>query len=387
MKIYVYIDPDYRDSLWVSQSYRAICDEAAKKKYTVALLDCDNIFNTDIEDYFSGESKRILLVLTTSLEHSERLAEQLYKHDVHMLLVNHQNPQISANCSAVMVDYIDGMRKIMDYLAACGRKRAALYGINPKSSTDMIKHDYFKNLQGMKSDIHAEEIYFNKRGLEECFDYMLPNVDRYDCFVCANDIVARFLIKKLEMIGKKVPEDIFVASFGDYLIAQMGDPPLTTVTVDHGELGRQAVFAYNFLRKTDSDIYMTAKVPSTLKIRRSTADMVPALPSSGRYVPAATEKVLDFLNDVASKTILAVERMLASCDKLDLQIISGLLNKIPYSKMAAGLFISENVIFYRIKRLVKIADVQNKEQLITLISSHLSQKQISEYIEADSMKQ
>jgi len=79
--------------------------------------------------------------------------------------------------------------------------------------------------------------------------------------------------------------------------------------------------------------------------------------------------------------------MLASCDKLDLQIISGLLNKIPYSKMAAGLFISENVIFYRIKRLVKIADVQNKEQLITLISSHLSQKQISEYIEADSMKQ
>ena len=78
--------------------------------------------------------------------------------------------------------------------------------------------------------------------------------------------------------------------------------------------------------------------------------------------------------------------MLTSCDKLDLQIISGMLNKIPYSKMASGLFISENVIFYRIKRLVKVAEAENKEQLITLITEHLSQKEISEYIEADSMK-
>ena len=389
MKIYVYIDPEYKQSIWLSQAYHSICEEAAKKKYNVILLDGDNIFNADIDEYFKGESKRVLLVLTTSLEHSEKLGALLFRHNVHMLLVNHQNPQIANNSSCVMVDYTDGMRRIIDYLCACGKSSTALYGINPKSSTDMIKYEYFKNLQGMsyshESSI-AKSIYYNKHGLDECFNYMLPELDKFDSFICANDIVARSLISKLQAIGKRVPEDVFVISFGDYLISQMGEPTLTTISVDHGELGRQALFAYRYLHKADTNINMTAKVPSTLFVRNSTANMNPEISTERKYVPAPTEKVLDFYNDDASRKILALEKMLTSCDKLDLQIISGMLNKIPYSKMASGLFISENVIFYRIKRLVKVAEAENKEQLITLITEHLSQKEISEYIEADSMK-
>ncbi len=386
MKIYVYIDPEYRDSLWFSQCYRAICEEAAKKKYTLTLLEGDNIYTTDIDELFEGEKKRVLMVLTTSLEHSEKLGEFFYRHNVHLLLVNHLNPQIGTNSSAVMVDYTDGMRRLMDYLASCGKRSAALYGINPKSSTDMIKHDFFKNLQGMDSEIEATTIFYNKYGLDECFDFMLPTVDKYDCFICANDIVARSLIKHLKEIGKKVPEDVYVASFGDYLVAQMGDPPLTTVSVDHGELGRQALFAYNYLRKTDHNIYMTAKVPSTLRIRRSTDDRTPQINAYKKYIPASTKSSLGFYNDDASERILAVENMLASCDKLDLQILSGLLHKVSYNKMANGLFISENVIFYRIKRLTKAASVKNKEELITLVNEYLSPDEISAYLAVDSMK-
>ncbi len=389
MKIYVYIDPEYKESIWLSQTYRSICEEAAKKKYNVVLLDGESIFSADIEENFKGETKRVLLVLTTSLEHSEKLGAILFSHDVHMLLVNHQNPQIANNSSCVMVDYTDGMRRIVEYLCACGKTSAALYGINPKSSTDMIKYEYYKNLQRMsysRESSIAKDIYYNKHGLDECFNYMLPDVDKFDSFICANDIVARSLINKLSEIGKKVPDDIFVVSFGDYLISQMGEPTLTTISVDHGELGRQALFAYSYLRKSDTNINMTAKVPSTLFVRRSTADMKPTANAERKYIPAPTEKILDFYNDSASRRILALEKMLSSCDKLDLQIISGMLSKVPYTRMASGLFISENVIFYRIKRLVKAADVENKEQLIALITSNLSQKEISEYIEADSMK-
>ncbi len=389
MKIYVYIDPEYKESIWLSQTYRSICEEAAKKKYNVVLIDGESIFSADIGEYFKGETKRVLLVLTTSLEHSEKLGAILFSHDVHMLLVNHQNPQIANNSSCVMVDYTDGMRRIVEYLCACGRTSTALYGINPKSATDMIKYEYYKNLQGMsysRESSLAKAIYYNKHGFDECFNYMLPDVDKFDSFICANDIVARSLINKLSEIGKRVPEDIFVVSFGDYLISQMGEPTLTTISVDHSELGKQALFAYSYLHKSDTNINMTAKVPSTLFVRRSTADMHPTAYAERKYIPAPTEKILGFYNDEASRKILALENMLSSCDKLDLQIISGMLNKVPYTKMASGLFISENVIFYRIKRLVKAAEVENKEQLLSLITAHLSQKEISEYIEADSMK-
>lgn len=385
MKIYVYIDPEYRDSLWFSQSYHAICEESAKKKYTVTLLEGDTIYNTDIDELFEGEKKRVLLVLTTSLEHSEKLGEFFYKHNVHMLLVNHLNPYIGANCSAVMVDYTDGMRRLTEYLAACGKKSIALYGINRKSSTDMIKHDFFKNLKQMDPDSPVADIFFNKHGIDECFDYMLPSIDKYDSFICANDIVARSLIQKLSEHGKRVPDDVYVASFGDYLLAKMGYPPLTTVSVDHEELGRQALFAYNYLRKSDHKVYMTAKVPSTLHVRRSTDDKMPEILPSTRYIRSSYGEYLDFLNDEECERILNVENMLAACDKLDLQIISGLLKKVPYSKMAVGLFISENVIFYRIKRLTKAAGVQNKEELIALINEFLSPDEISEYLGLDSM--
>ena len=382
MKIFVYLDTEYRDSLWCTQCYRAICDEAAKKKYSVILLDVENVFEVDFDEFFNGEDKRLLMTLGTI---PEKISTYFYMHNIHVLYVNQLMKANRTNCSGVMVDYVDSMRRLTDYLHGCGKKGIALYGINKKSNTDMIKANYFIGAESYNEN-GKYDIYFNKANLDECFKNLLPNIKNYDSFICANDIVAYSLINNLKKNGYRVPEDFYIASFGDSLLSQLGSPSLTAVTVDHKELGRQALFAYAYLRKSYHNVFITAKLPSTLQVRASTENKTPSPNPNVILHTTGTDHDENFYDDVESRRIFSIEHMLSVCDKLDMQIISGLLGNIPYSKMASGLFISENVIFYRIKRLIKASGTQNKECLTELLREFLSQKEISDYIAMDQSK-
>ena len=64
MNIYVYTDPEYRGSLWSAQTYRAICEEAAKKKYSVRLIECEDLDTFDFDTFFSAEKRKIVLLST-----------------------------------------------------------------------------------------------------------------------------------------------------------------------------------------------------------------------------------------------------------------------------------------------------------------------------------
>lgn len=375
MNIYVYTDPEYRGSLWSAQTYRAICEEAAKKKYSVRLIECEDLDTFDFDTFFSAEKRKIVLCLTTSVGNTGKMIASFRRHGIHVLLVNHQSHRASVGCSNLIVDYEDGMHRIVSYLTSCGKTRPALYGINRNSATDMIKANYF-NTYG------SSAVFYNDAGLSQCFSGLIEVLENYDSFVCANDIVAYSLIRMLKQLGREVPRDFFVVSFGDSLLSQIGSPSLTTVAVDHEEIGRQAICAYSYLYRAGENIYMSAKVASTLRVRASTAMLQPSAGADfGPLVCQTPDPGVNFYNDEESRRILGIEQMLTKCDRIDLQIIIGLLRSVPYGRIASELFISENVVFYRIKRLIKSAGVDNKEQLILLLRDYLFPDAIAEFIE------
>lgn len=377
MNIYIYTDPEYCNSLWFSQTYRAICEEASKKKYTVRPIECEDLNHFDLDSFFAAEKRKIVLCLTTSVENTDSIISSFRRHGIHVLLVNHQSHKESVDCSNLIVDYKYGMRKIISYLSSCGKTRPALYGINRNSATDMIKANFF-NTYG------SPAVFYNDAGLSQCFEGLVKGLDQYDSFVCANDIVAYSLIRMLKQRGYEVPKDFYVVSFGDSLLSQIGSPTLTTIAVNHEDLGRQAICAYSYLYKAGESIYMSAKMASVLKVRASTALQMPStLTKPSVSVPRSQDPGVDFYRDEESKRILGVEKMLTKCDKIDMQIIIGLLRSVPYGKIAEQFFISENVVFYRVKRLIKIADVKNKEELIRLLSDYLAPDSIAKYIEEE----
>ena len=94
-----------------------------------------------------------------------------------------------------------------------------------------------------------------------------------------------------------------------------------------------------------------------------------------------SKRASDFFRHPEILSIISFENMLSKCDKLDMQILIGIMNKMTYIQLSEKLFVSENVISYRIKRLCKLSDIPTKSKLIEAANRFLSIDAVEKYIE------
>ena len=370
MNVKIYIHPEYKDTLWVNLSLKAMTAEIMRKRYTLETVEADSIEDIDFDRVFQGEEKRLLIYagIFNALRPEELAC--LAKNRVHVILLNYESSVLTGQCSKILLNYRDGMRKIIGYLTACDRTRIALYGINPDSPTDRIKDDYFAEYLRERGGNPARDIYYNYGSLTGCYSRFSEICGEYNAVICANDVVALSLIHRMKERGLRVPEDLYVISFGSSVLTSLSEPTVTSVAVDHGELGRQAVLAYAYLYKNPCDITLNVKVDAELTVRASTAHT----PDAGDHAlpPLATPMPrVDFYDDPAAHRFFRAERLMLGCDELDYGILAGILAGKTYPVIAEQLYTSENVISYRIKRMCRSTGCQKKSDLVALLSPYL----------------
>ncbi len=363
MKIYVYIDPEYNGSVWCSQTLKGLTNEAGKRHYGVYILENEDILACDLDKIYGDEQRRVLIILTTHIITDVRFYEHFSKNGVSLLFVNHQSSFTADNYSNILVDYRAGMAQLMKYFEGCKRGKTALFAINPASATDQIKKEYFLSFED-----NANNIYYNNGSLEECCENFYKN-NNYDSVICANDVAAYCLMNFLKGKGIRVPEDIYIASFGDSLLSQMGSPSLTTVSVDHTKLGKEALHAYSYLYRRGEGIRTSVYVTPKLNIRQST-NLTQVDYKEEHTVKNEFSDPM-YSDEIAQK-ILRIERLLDSCDENDLEILRGIMKGKTYSKISEELYMSEKTVSYRVAGMRSVVDCATKEELI---------KSVGEYIE------
>lgn len=72
-------------------------------------------------------------------------------------------------------------------------------------------------------------------------------------FVCNCDLTASFLIRRLHEHGYRVPEDISVVGYDNYLFPGLCDVAITTYEVDMKEMARQTV--HTLIKKMAGEPY------------------------------------------------------------------------------------------------------------------------------------
>lgn len=82
--------------------------------------------------------------------------------------------------------------------------------------------------------------------------FQLPE-DMPTAFVCNCDLAASYLVKKLRANGYRVPEDISVVGFDNYLYPGLCDIGITTYEVDVSEMARRVV--HKIVRKIANESY------------------------------------------------------------------------------------------------------------------------------------
>lgn len=155
-----------------------------------------------------------------------------------------------------------GTYRMTEYLIQRGHEKIAFVGtlMYTESITDryfgyckaLMEHGIERRPEWLMADRDFSD---GRMGL--AYKVPLEADDMPTAFVCNNDVTAYALIRQLKESGYRVPEDISVAGYDDYLYAEFGDSRITTYAVDMEGMTQKAL---SILIQRISDCAMEPKV-------------------------------------------------------------------------------------------------------------------------------
>ncbi len=356
--MHVLVEEAFVNSHWCTSYIKGITAQAKRKGIPVDIhTDTDFIFADGFDDTH-------VIIIGSSIVWASQNMTLLYNNGIHPIVLSIANYQKQFPfASFIIMDYGDAAQKLMKYLRDRDCKRTAFFSGNPKSSTDMQKLNNFLQNGGSENDV-----FTYKDSLAKTCDRLIERIGEYDSVLCANDVSAVVLLRKLMNLGYSIPKDYHIATFGDTTLSNLEIHNIAVAKVKSLDAGRLAVNTYRML-KNDPEISALSFLLhcdifdchcEAVDIKLEHTDFV--IEPSGST---------DFLSDPDVKKVLLVEKLLAGCDKLDICILREVLNKESYSKIATKLFIAENTISYRIKKILSLAPDKTKEEVFDLLSQFL----------------
>lgn len=150
-------------------------------------------------------------------------------------------------CDAVVTDNFYGMYKLTNYLFDMGHTQIGYVGtlLYTNSITDRY-FGYCKALlehgQRVREDwvLDDRDMETGDQGKMIDFEFRLP-AEMPTAFACNCDLSAGLLIEELKKRGYRVPEDISIVGFDNYIYPGVCDLPITTYEVDIREMAKKAI--------------------------------------------------------------------------------------------------------------------------------------------------
>ncbi len=168
-----------------------------------------------------------------------RYIESLQASGVPFVFLDFSDDYVKAD--TVISDSFYGAYELTNHLAACGHRKIGFVG-NINATTSIMDRyiGYYKSLKQNKLEIR-EEWVLNDRDDRGRFTKILLPASMPTAFVCNCDEVAYHFILQLKKAGYRIPEDISVVGFDNYIYATLSDPPITTVEVNVEAMAEAAV--------------------------------------------------------------------------------------------------------------------------------------------------
>lgn len=179
--------------------------------------------------------------------------------------------------SSVLSDDAAGVHQLVDHLVSLGHKRIAHVAGPSNISTAITR------LRAYREALFEHGIEFDPRlvatletlRIDEAtqkFGKLLDSGVDLTAVFAFNDLTAFAVYRALRERSLSCPDDVSVVGFNDMTGADLVDPPLTTVAIDHYEMGAQAArMMLDMLEGPDSFSARTLRLPVRMVMRTSTA--------------------------------------------------------------------------------------------------------------------
>lgn len=229
----------YESFYW--QMYQEIATKAVSKKCFTMLeiISAEDENNLIMPKLLKEEKVDGIIIL--GIPHDDYLAA--FEVDVKVPYMYMDFYSEGQNCDSVVTDNYYGMYKLVDYLISMGHREIGYVGT--LKATSSITDRYFGYCKALlEHDITLEQNWIisdrDKTGRVGLDTIELPQ-KLPTAFACNNDLTAAYVIKLLNNRGIRVPEDISVTGFDNFLYPGLCDIAITSYEVDIKEMARKCV--------------------------------------------------------------------------------------------------------------------------------------------------
>jgi LacI family transcriptional regulator len=211
-------------------------------------------------------------VMTFGIE--EELVQKLVEHGFPLVFVD-AGPELP-NVHVLKVNYGEGIREVVQHLAALGHRQIAFISGPVHMRTAATRRDAFrKAMAELGLTVPAASMVEGKHTMESgkaAMEELLQTGELPTAVVCSNDMTAIGVLHALDETTHQVPRDISVVGFDDIHLAQFMLPPLTTVQMSCRDLATAAVEALRAGIESDHPRAAQREWPiqTRLVVRRST---------------------------------------------------------------------------------------------------------------------
>lgn len=223
---------------------RGIEDALAAAGYTAIIANTDGAPDRDAVVLEHMLARRVDGLILATARRKDAVVERCVAEEVPVVLINRTVGKDSA-VPSVVNDDLRGIGLTVAHLAGLGHKRIAHVAGPQDLSTGLERHRGFlaaMKAEGLKADpalIAIAGVYSEREG-QRAMLTLLDSNKRFTAVVAANDLLALGCYEALSSRGLSCPRDISVTGFNDMPFVDKLNPPLTTVRIQHYEMGVRA---------------------------------------------------------------------------------------------------------------------------------------------------
>jgi len=364
MKIMVWVEPKMSVSNWYHNLEDGLIAGLNAKRLKASFVTLDEPADVSGKDC-------VIILAGETYEWYSRMLTFTADNQITSCVVACEHPMYSD--ITVTSDYSQVAYNMIQYLFDAGKRRIALFGVNPSSPHDNLRLKVFcQAIKDMGLDCTEDDIYFTGGDVSKCMEKFRDKIYSYDAVLGANDLYAFFAMTEAKHAGMRIPEDMYVAGFGNTMIAEVSKPPITSATINMYNIGYQAINAIHLLTSNDNLIELSIKNNVTYYARESTE----CRPFSDKYKHHsnaqsqlssmfATGKAITSYDDDQLMNVINYEMLLSHIDQVDYSIIRCIIEKnySKRSKITGDCFLSDTALDYRLKKLYQRFNVKSYAEL------------------------
>lgn len=157
--------------------------------------------------------------------------------------------ECNPNVCYVGTDSYEGIAMVVSHLHNLGHKKIAFLNGSEGSLVSNQRQEAYESAMADKGLPLKKELMANGYYVSESAKYHVPGFLKAGAtaIICGNDLIAKGVISECDARGLRVPEDISVVGFDDIPMAEVLNPPLTTIRQERNEIGRCAYVMLNSL--------------------------------------------------------------------------------------------------------------------------------------------